>query len=119
MKATADLDGILDTLDVVYLLRIQQERSESGLLPSLEEYHRRFALTRERAARLGDQALIMHPGPMNRGVEIDPEVADLPSSLITRQVRNGVLVRMAVLFHLLGASGPLPVIPLTGGSADG
>jgi aspartate carbamoyltransferase catalytic subunit len=108
-KATADLDGVLDTLDVVYLLRIQKERFESGLLPSLEEYHRRFALTRERAARLGERALVMHPGPMNRGVEIASEVADLPSSLITRQVRNGVLIRMAVLFHLLGASGPLLV----------
>jgi aspartate carbamoyltransferase catalytic subunit len=109
VKATADLDGVLDTLDVVYLLRIQKERSESGLLPSLEEYHHRFALTRERAARLGERALVMHPGPMNRGVEIASEVADLPNSLITRQVRNGVLIRMAVLFHLLGASGPLNV----------
>jgi aspartate carbamoyltransferase catalytic subunit len=107
VKATADLDGVLDTLDVVYLLRIQAERSESGLLPSLDEYHRRFGLTRERAVRLGERALVMHPGPMNRGVEIAPEAADLPSSLITRQVRNGVLIRMAVLFHLLGASGPL------------
>ena len=108
-KATADLDGVLDTLDVVYLLRIQKERSEAGLLPSLDEYHRRFALTRERASRLGDRALVMHPGPMNRGVEIAPEAADLPNSLITRQVRNGVLIRMAVLFHLLGAGGPLTV----------
>jgi aspartate carbamoyltransferase catalytic subunit len=111
VKATADLDGVLDTLDVVYLLRIQKERSESGLLPSLDEYHRRFGLTRERAARLSDRALVMHPGPMNRGVEIDPEAADMPNSLITKQVRNGVLVRMAVLFHLLGASGPLPDVP--------
>ena len=111
VKATADLDGILDTLDVVYLLRIQKERSESGLLPSLDEYHRRFGLTRERAARLGERALVMHPGPMNRGVEIAPEAADLPSSLITRQVKNGVFVRMAVLFHLLGAGGPLPESP--------
>jgi aspartate carbamoyltransferase catalytic subunit len=73
------------------------------LLPSLEEYHERFGLTRERAGRLRPQTLVMHPGPMNRGVEIAPEAADLPASLITRQVKNGVLVRMAVLFHLLGA----------------
>ncbi len=72
-------------------------------MPSLEEYHERFGLTRERARRLSRQTLVMHPGPMNRGVEIAPEAADLPASLITRQVRNGVLVRMAVLFHLLGA----------------
>jgi aspartate carbamoyltransferase catalytic subunit len=114
VKATADLDGVLDTLDVVYLLRIQKERSESGLLPSLEEYHRRFALTRERAARLGQRALVMHPGPMNRGVEIASEAVDLPNSLITRQVRNGVLIRMAVLFHLLGAGGPLTVDQVDG-----
>ena len=118
VKSTPDLDGVLGTLDVVYLLRIQQERSESGLLPSLEEYHRRFGLTRERATRLGEGALVMHPGPMNRGVEIASEAADLPCSLITRQVRNGVFVRMAVLFHLLGASGPLPVSPHFARTAD-
>jgi len=102
-KATADFDDVLPTLDVVYLLRIQNERAEGALLPSLEEYHERFGLTRERARRLSPETLVMHPGPMNRGVEIAPEAADLPASLITRQVRNGVLVRMAVLFHLLGA----------------
>jgi len=110
-KATSDLDGVLDQLDVVYLLRIQQERANAALLPSLDEYHERFGLTRERAARLGEQVLVMHPGPMNRGVEIAPEAADLPSSLITRQVRNGVLTRMAVLFHLL-ASGQSLVVPI-------
>ncbi len=104
-KATADLDGVLDELDVVYMLRIQKERTQAFLLPSLEEFHRRFGLTRERAARLRPDVLVMHPGPMNRGVEISPEAADLPSALVTKQVRNGVLVRMAVLFHLLG-SGP-------------
>jgi aspartate carbamoyltransferase catalytic subunit len=114
VKATADLDGVLDSLDVVYLLRIQKERAQAALVPSMEEYHRRFGLTRERAARLGEQVLVMHPGPMNRGVEIAPEAADLPSSLITRQVRNGVLVRMAVLFHLLGAGGPLPPTAMGG-----
>jgi len=116
VKATADLDGVLDTLDVVYLLRIQRERAESALLPSMEEYHERFGLTRRRAARLAERTLVMHPGPMNRGVEIAAEAADLPASLIIRQVKNGVLVRMAVLFHLLGAGGPASVI---GGLADG
>jgi aspartate carbamoyltransferase catalytic subunit len=109
VKATADLDGVLDSLDVIYLLRIQKERAGAALLPSLEEYHRRFGLTRERAARLDERVLVMHPGPMNRGVEIAPEAAELPSSLITRQVKNGVLIRMAVLFHLLGAGGPLHI----------
>lgn len=104
VKATADLDGVLPDLDVVYLLRIQQERAGRPLIPSLEEYHRRFGLTRERALRLNEGALVMHPGPMIRGVEIAPEAADLPASLVTRQVRNGVLVRSAVLFHLLGTS---------------
>ena len=101
--ATGDFDSVLGELDVVYLLRIQSERLGEVLLPSLEEYHWRYGLTRARAAALKKDALVMHPGPMIRGVEIAPDVADLPASLITRQVRNGVLVRMAVLFHLLGS----------------
>ena len=103
VQATGDLDAILGELDVIYLLRIQAERLGEVLLPSLDEYHWRYGLTRARAAALKKDALIMHPGPMIRGVEISPDVADLPASLVTRQVRNGVLVRMAVLFHLLGS----------------
>ncbi len=106
VEATAGLDSVLPDLDVVYLLRIQAERAGQVLLPDLDEYHVRFGLTAERARRLSPQALVMHPGPMIRGVEIAPEAADLPSSLVTRQVRNGVFIRSAVLFHLLGASGP-------------
>jgi aspartate carbamoyltransferase catalytic subunit len=102
-KATPDFDDVLDSLDVVYLLRIQKERADAALVPNFDEYHSRFGLTRERAARLAPETLVMHPGPMNRGVEIAHEAADLPASLITRQVRNGVLIRMAVLFHLLGS----------------
>ncbi len=102
--ATADLDGVLDDLDVVYLLRIQAERAGQVLLPELDEYHSRFGLTRERAARLRKETLVMHPGPMIRGVEIAPEAADLPGSLVTRQVRNGVLVRSAVLLRLLSGT---------------
>ncbi len=117
VKATADFDGILDQLDVVYLLRIQQERASAALLPSLEEYHERFGLTRERAARLAPHVVVMHPGPMNRGVEIAPEAADLPSSLVTRQVRNGVLTRMALLFHLLGSGQSLGSSGEVGGNA--
>jgi len=103
VTATGDLDATLAELDVVYLLRIQSERLGEVLLPSLDEYHWRYGLTRARADALKKEALVMHPGPMIRGVEISPEVADLPASLVTRQVRNGVVVRMAVLFHLLGS----------------
>jgi aspartate carbamoyltransferase catalytic subunit len=103
VKATGDLDEVLGSVDVVYLLRIQSERLGEVLLPSLSEYHWRYGLTVERAAMLRSEAIVMHPGPMIRGLEIAPEVADLPASVVTRQVRNGVLVRMAVLFHLLGS----------------
>jgi aspartate carbamoyltransferase catalytic subunit len=102
--ATHDLDDVLAKADVVYLLRLQAERQTEALLPSLREYTATFGLTKERARLLRDDALVMHPGPMNRGVEIAAEVADLPRSVITRQVANGVAVRMAVLFLLLGAS---------------
>jgi len=97
-----DLDAVLDSLDVCYLLRIQQERMTEALIPSLREYTARYGLTSERADRLAPDALIMHPGPMNRGVEIAGEVADRPAAVITEQVANGVAVRMAVLFMLLG-----------------
>jgi aspartate carbamoyltransferase catalytic subunit len=98
-----DLDAVLPKSDVVYMLRMQAERQAEALLPSLREYTARYGLTRGRAALLSEDALVMHPGPMNRGVEIAAEVADLPCSVITRQVANGVAVRMAVLFLLLGA----------------
>jgi aspartate carbamoyltransferase catalytic subunit len=103
VTATGDLDSTLGEIDVIYLLRIQSERLGEVLLPSLDEYHWRYGLTRARADALKRDALVMHPGPMIRGVEISPEVADMPASLVTRQVRNGVVVRMAVLFHLLGS----------------
>jgi aspartate carbamoyltransferase catalytic subunit len=98
-----DIDAVLPKLDVVYLLRLQKERMTEALLPSLREYTATYGLTRERARLLADGALIMHPGPVNRGVEVAAEVADQPSSVITRQVANGVAVRMAVLYLLLGA----------------
>jgi len=103
VEVSHDVDDVLPKADVVYLLRMQRERQTEALLPSLREYTARFGLTRERARLLADDALVMHPGPMNRGVEIAAEVADLPRSVITRQVANGVAVRMAVLFLLLGA----------------
>ena len=98
-----DLDAVLPTLDVVYLLRLQRERMLEALLPSLREYTTTYGLTQRRARLLEPEALIMHPGPVNRGVEIAAEVADLPRSVITAQVANGVAVRMAVLYLLLGS----------------
>jgi aspartate carbamoyltransferase catalytic subunit len=98
-----DLDAVLDDVDVVSLLRIQHERRNASLFPSLREYTARYGLTVERAARLRKDTLVMHPGPMNRGVEIAAEVAEGPASLITEQVTNGVAVRMACLYSLLGS----------------
>lgn len=98
-----DLDAVLEDVDCVTLLRMQRERMTEALVPSLREYTARYGLTVARARRLGRDVVVMHPGPMNRGVEIAPEVADDPRAVIVDQVRNGVAVRMAVLFRLLGA----------------
>jgi aspartate carbamoyltransferase catalytic subunit len=98
-----DLDSLLPDLDVLYLLRVQRERMDDALLPSLDEYSAMYGLTRARAARLAPHALLMHPGPMNRGVEMVVDPSELPGSVILQQVTNGVAVRMAVLFTLLGS----------------
>lgn len=98
---TDDLDHALDGADVVMMLRLQRERMEQGLVASLEGYHRDYGLTPARLARAARDAVVLHPGPMNRGVEIDDAVADGPQSLILTQVGNGVAVRMAVLEDLL------------------
>ena len=102
VRATEHFDEVLEELDAVYLLRVQAERGGTSVFPSLPEYVRRYGLTRERYARLKPDAAILHPGPMNRGVEIADAVADSPRSLVLNQVTNGVAVRMAVLFRLLG-----------------
>ncbi|MGH9165077.1 MAG: aspartate carbamoyltransferase catalytic subunit [Acidimicrobiales bacterium] len=104
VSVSHDLDATLPKADVVYLLRMQSERTNEALVPSLREYTAGYGLTRRRAALLGDGALVMHPGPLNRGVEIAAEVAALPASMIARQVANGVAVRMAVLYLLLGGT---------------
>lgn len=96
-----DLDAALDGVDAVMMLRLQRERMEEGLVASLDDYHRDFGLTAARLKRAASDAIVMHPGPINRGVEITDEVADGPQSLILRQVSNGVAVRMAVLEALL------------------
>ncbi|RDZ29400.1 aspartate carbamoyltransferase catalytic subunit [Lysobacter silvisoli] len=96
-----DLDAALDGVDAVMMLRLQRERMEEGLVASLDDYHRDYGLTAARLRRAAADAAVMHPGPINRGVEITDEVADGPQSLILTQVANGVAARMAVLEALL------------------
>jgi aspartate carbamoyltransferase catalytic subunit len=98
-----ELDPVLPKLDVCYMLRVQRERQRQQYFPTVREYSMRYGLTRDRVDALPEQALVMHPGPMNRGVEIASDVADLPRSLITDQVTNGIAVRMALLFLMLGS----------------
>jgi aspartate carbamoyltransferase catalytic subunit len=107
VPATTELDEIIADLDVIYLLRMQRERMTEALVPSLREYTTRFGLTPERARRLPEHALIMHPGPMNRGVEMAVDPSELPGAVITQQVTNGIAVRMAVLYDLLGSGRDL------------
>jgi len=97
-----NFDEIISDYDIIYLLRIQKERQDMGLIPSTREYTALFGLTKERMKRMKSDAVIMHPGPINRGIEIDYEVADSPKSLILNQVTNGEAVRMAVLYLLSG-----------------
>jgi aspartate carbamoyltransferase catalytic subunit len=101
-KVTHRIDDVLETADVINLLRIQHERQRKEYFPSLGEYTSLFGLTKARAARLKPNCLIMHPGPINRGVEIDSDVADGPHSVILEQVTNGLAVRMAVLYLCAG-----------------
>ncbi|WP_307400346.1 aspartate carbamoyltransferase catalytic subunit [Desulfofundulus luciae] len=100
------IEEALDGADVVMMLRIQLERQQRGLFPSIREYARLFGLNRERLALARSGALVMHPGPINRGVEIAPEVADGINSVINEQVTNGVAVRMALLYLLSGGGMP-------------
>mgnify|MGYP003505619420 FL=1 len=92
---------MLEGVDAVMTLRLQRERMAEGLVTSLDDYHRDYGLTAARLQRAAGDAIVMHPGPMNRGVEISDEVADGPQSRVLRQVANGVAVRMAVLEALL------------------
>ncbi len=98
----ANVEQALAGADVVNVLRIQTERQQQGLFPSLREYSRMFCINQERLALAAPDALLMHPGPMNRGIEISPAVADGLQSVITEQVTNGVAVRMALLYLLIG-----------------
>ncbi len=101
-----DVDEVLDWADAVNVLRIQRERMADGIIPSVREYRHQFGITNERLGRIKKEVVILHPGPMNRGVEIDSDVADSDQAIILDQVLNGVAIRMSVLFHLLGPQQP-------------
>ena len=99
-----DLDAVLPKSDVVMMLRVQRERMNDSYFPTQREYSRRYGLDARRVAVMPEHGIVMHPGPMNRGMEIAPEVADSPRSTIVEQVTNGVTIRMAVLYLLLSGS---------------
>ena len=103
-RVSHDLDAELPGADAVMMLRVQAERMHGGFFPSSREYAVRFGLSEQRASRLREDAVVLHPGPMIRGMEIAPAVADAPGSAVLAQVRNGVHVRMAVLYHLLAGA---------------
>ncbi len=114
VTVNGDADQVLAWADAVNVLRIQRERMADGIIPSVREYRSRFGITNERLARLKKEIVILHPGPMNRGVEIDSDVADSDQAIILDQVLNGVAVRMSVLYHLLGprrSHGEPPRLP--------
>jgi aspartate carbamoyltransferase catalytic subunit len=102
VRVSTSVDEAVGDADVIMMLRIQQERMQGAYFPSLREYFMVFGMTAERVKRARPDVIIMHPGPMNRGVEIASEVADGPYSVILEQVANGVAVRMAVLYLLAG-----------------
>jgi aspartate carbamoyltransferase catalytic subunit len=102
-KVFHNVDEALDQVDVVMLLRLQTERMLGAFLPSLGEFHRDYGLTHQRAARLPEHTIVMHPGPINRGVEIEGDMAYGPRSVVLEQVNNGIAVRMAVMDRILGA----------------
>jgi len=103
-RISHNLDAVLPSLDVCYMLRVQRERQRQQFFPSVREYSRLYGLDRRRAQALPSHAVVMHPGPMNRGVEIASDVADLPRAVITDQVTNGIAVRMSLLYLMLGGA---------------
>jgi aspartate carbamoyltransferase catalytic subunit len=106
VETSYDLDSVLPKADAVMMLRVQRERMHGGFFPTAREYSRRYGLDGKRMATLQDHTIVMHPGPMVRGMEITADVADSDRSVIVEQVTNGVAVRMAVLYLLLGGSEP-------------
>ena len=108
-RVTYDVDEAIAQADIINLLRIQHERQRKTMFPSINEYTSLFGLNKDRLARTKPDAIIMHPGPINRGVEIDSEIADCGRSVILEQVTNGLAVRMAVLFLVNGGKGPAEI----------
>lgn len=109
VEVAGDVDEVLGLADAVIVLRIQRERMGAGIIPSVREYRNRFGITNERLARHRREMVILHPGPVNRGVELDSDVVDGDQAIILDQVLNGVAIRMSVLYHLLGPA--LPEVP--------
>lgn len=107
VKVYYDLDEALVEADAINVLRIQLERQDTGLFPSLREYRNLFGITKSRIDKVGREIIVMHPGPMNRGIEIDSDVADSKHSVILQQVTNGIAVRMAALYHAVGGGRAL------------
>ncbi|HEV8675053.1 MAG TPA: aspartate carbamoyltransferase, partial [Methylomirabilota bacterium] len=105
VKVAYRLEDAIRNVDVIMMLRLQQERMTANYIPSLREYSRLYGLSLDKLRAARDDVLIMHPGPVNRGIEMAPEVADGPYSVILEQVANGVAVRMALLYLLLGGKG--------------
>jgi aspartate carbamoyltransferase catalytic subunit len=101
-RVSYDIDEVLPTSDAIMMLRVQAERMQAAYFPSAREYSRAYGLDRARMVVLPDHAIVMHPGPMNRGMEISAEVADSDRAVMVEQVANGVSIRMAVLYLLLG-----------------
>ena len=115
VSTASSIDEVVGHVDVLYMLRMQRERMDESLIISMKEYTDLYALTEERAARLAPHALLMHPGPINRGVEMQVDPSEVPGSCILQQVANGISVRMAVLFSLLG--GEISPAATLGGDA--
>jgi aspartate carbamoyltransferase catalytic subunit len=111
-EVSYDLDAVLAKSDAVMMLRVQRERMNAAFFPTEREYARRYGLDGERMAQMPDHAVVLHPGPMNRGMEITAEVADSPRCTAVEQVTNGVSIRMAVLYLLLGGSEPARTAPV-------
>lgn len=110
-RTSMHLDDVLGEVDAIMMLRVQSERMQDSYFPTAHEYSQRYGLDASRMARLADRAIVLHPGPMNRGMEISAVVADSGRAVMVDQVTNGVIVRMAVLYLLLGARGPRDVRP--------
>jgi len=102
VKVSYDINEAIDGADVVMGLRMQLERQTSGLFPTLEEYHKLYGITKDRLSHAKPDVIFMHPGPMNRGVEVDDHVADFERSVVQEQVTNGEAIRMALLYSVLG-----------------